>query len=85
VDGGIRSATSLGVLRGTDVDEVYVLAPLASTEPDHPLQPHLRIERRIRQLITRAALPGQGARRGGQTRDDRDAGGRGTSPSWAPT
>ena len=56
VDGGIRSATSLGVLSGADVHEVYVLAPMASTEPDHPLQPHLRIERRIRQLITRALL-----------------------------
>jgi NTE family protein len=56
VDGGIRSATSLGVLRGTDVDEVYVLAPMASTEPDHPLRPDLRIERRLRQLITRALV-----------------------------
>ena len=56
VDGGVRSATSLGVLSGTDVDEVYVLAPMASTEPDHPLQPHLRLERRLRQLITRALL-----------------------------
>jgi NTE family protein len=56
VDGGIRSATSLGVLRGTDVDEVYVLAPMASTEPDHPLRPDLRIERRFRQLLTRALV-----------------------------
>jgi len=56
VDGGIRSATSLGVLKGTDVDEVYVLAPMASTEPDHPLRPDLRIERRLRQLITRALI-----------------------------
>ena len=56
VDGGVRSATSLGVLSGTNVHEVYVLAPMASTEPDHPLQPHLRIERRLRQLITRALL-----------------------------
>jgi len=56
VDGGVRSATSLGVLAGTDVQEVYVLAPLASTQADHPFQPHLRIERQIRQLITRAIL-----------------------------
>jgi NTE family protein len=56
VDGGIRSATSLGVLSGTDVDEVYVLAAMASTEPDHPLHPHLRLERRIRQMITRALI-----------------------------
>ena len=56
VDGGVRSTTSLSALSGTDVREVYVLAPMASTEPDHPLQPHLRIERRLRQLITRALL-----------------------------
>jgi len=56
VDGGVRSATSLGALAGTDVQEVYVLAPMASTEPDHPLQPHLRLERRVRQLFTRALL-----------------------------
>ena len=52
VDGGVRSATSLGALSGTDVHDIYVLAPMASTEPDHPLQPHLRIERRLRQLLT---------------------------------
>ncbi|HEX5300110.1 MAG TPA: patatin-like phospholipase family protein [Streptosporangiaceae bacterium] len=56
VDGGIRSATSLGVLRGADVDEVYVLAPMASTEPDRPLRPDLQLERRLRQLITRALV-----------------------------
>jgi NTE family protein len=56
VDGGVRSTTSLSALSGTNVHEVYVLAPMASTEPDHPLQPHLRIERRLRQLITRAVL-----------------------------
>jgi NTE family protein len=56
VDGGLRSSTSLGALSGTSVHEVYVLAPMASTEPDHPLRPHLRMERRLRQLITRALL-----------------------------
>ena len=56
VDGGVRSPTSLGVLSGTDVQEVFVLAPMASTEPDHPLQPHLRMERRLRQVITLAVL-----------------------------
>ena len=56
VDGGVRSATSLGVLAGTDMEEIYVLAPMASTEPDHPLQPHLRLERRVRQMFTRALL-----------------------------
>jgi NTE family protein len=56
VDGGIRSSTSLSALRGTDAHEVYVLAPMASTEPDHPLQPHLRLERRLRQLLTHLLL-----------------------------
>jgi NTE family protein len=68
VDGGVWSMTSLDVLGGTDVREVYVLAPMASTEPDHPLQPHLRMERRLRQVLTHAlvrqarALAAQGKR-----------------------
>ena len=68
VDGGVRSMTSLDVLGGTDVQEVYVLAPMASTEPDHPLQPHLRMERRLRQVLTHVlvrqarALGAQGRR-----------------------
>jgi len=52
VDGGVRSMTSLDVLGRTDVQDVYVLAPMASTEPDHPLQLHLRMERRLRQVLT---------------------------------
>jgi NTE family protein len=56
VDGGVRSMTSLDVLGGTDVQEVYVLAPMASTQPDHPLQPHLRMERRFRQVLTSALV-----------------------------
>ena len=46
--------TSLDVLAGTDLQEVYVLAPMASTETDHPFQPHLRVERHLRQVITAA-------------------------------
>jgi NTE family protein len=56
VDGGVRSVTSLSALRGTDLQEVYVLAPLASTEIDYPLQPHLRMERHLRQVITHTVL-----------------------------
>jgi NTE family protein len=52
VDGGVRSMTSLDVLAGSDVQDIYVLAPMASTEPDHPLRPHLRMERRLRQVLT---------------------------------
>ena len=56
VDGGVRSMTSLDALGGTDVGEVYVLAPLASTETDHPLQPHLRMERGLRQVLTHVVI-----------------------------
>jgi len=56
VDGGVRSMTSLDVLAGTDIQDVYVLAPLASTETDHPLQPHLRMERRLRQVLTHVVV-----------------------------
>ena len=56
VDGGVRCLTSLTALSGTDVDDIYVLAPMASTEPDHPLAPHLRLERRLRRLLTRILL-----------------------------
>jgi NTE family protein len=56
VDGGVRSLTSLSTLSETDVDDIYVLAPLAGTETGHPLLPHLRIERRLRQVTTRVLL-----------------------------
>ena len=56
IDGGVRSATSLDVLRDTRVQDVYVLAPTASTEPDHPFLPHLWWERRRRQVITHGLL-----------------------------
>jgi NTE family protein len=50
VDGGVRSLTSLSALRGTDVTDVYVLAPLASTQPAPLLPPHLHVEHRLLQL-----------------------------------
>ena len=56
VDGGVRSLTSLSVLSGTDLHEVYVLAPMASIEIDYPLQAYLRIERPLRQMITYIVL-----------------------------
>ncbi len=56
VDGGVRSATSLDVLRGTQVQDVYVLAPTASTDPDYPLLPYLWWERWRRQVITHGLL-----------------------------
>jgi NTE family protein len=56
VDGGVRSPTSLGVLASAGLDEIYVLAPMASVVTDHPRKPHERIERRLRRLITLALL-----------------------------
>jgi NTE family protein len=53
VDGGVRSDTSLDLLARADLDEAYVLAPLASHEPDNPWHPALRAERLVRQWMTR--------------------------------
>jgi NTE family protein len=52
VDGGVRSSTSLDLLAKGGLDEVYVLAPMASYEPDRPRNPALRAERLVRQWIT---------------------------------
>ena len=54
VDGGLRSATSLGLVGEADVDEVYVLAPMASFEMDRPRKPQQLLERRLRRLLTNA-------------------------------
>lgn len=54
VDGGVRSATSAALLTRAELDEVYVLAPMASMVTDRPRKPHERIERRFRRLITLA-------------------------------
>jgi NTE family protein len=56
VDGGVRSATSLGAVARAGVDEVYVLAPMASLKSDRPRNPLERAERRLRRLFTRALL-----------------------------
>jgi NTE family protein len=56
VDGGVRSPTSLGILARAGLDEIYVLAPMASMVPDRPRKPHERLERRLRRLITQALL-----------------------------
>jgi NTE family protein len=56
VDGGVRSPTSLGVLARAGLDEVYVLAPMASLVADRPRKPHERLERQLRALITLALL-----------------------------
>lgn len=56
VDGGVRSATSLGLVATEGIEEAWVLAPMASLVADRPYAPHLRLERRVRALFTRALL-----------------------------
>lgn len=56
VDGGVASATSLALLTrpGAPVlDEVYVLAPMASYAYDRPGDPVAVVERQVRRLLTR--------------------------------
>ena len=53
----MRSPTSLRSLARTGVDEVFVLAPMASVVAGRlPLQPLERLERRLRAMITMALL-----------------------------
>ena len=56
VDGGTLSATSLDLLVGAGLDEVYVLAPMASFAYDRPRTALARAERRWRRLVTRGVL-----------------------------
>jgi NTE family protein len=56
VDGGVRSSTSLQSLAQAGLDEVYVLAPMASLLPDRPSRAAERLERRVRRMITRSLL-----------------------------
>jgi NTE family protein len=56
VDGGVASSTSVGLLArpGTPpLDEVYVLAPMASHAYDRPRDPVACVERAVRRVITR--------------------------------
>jgi NTE family protein len=52
VDGGVRSSTSLDLLARLDLDEVYVLAPMASYVTDRPRHPYGRVERAVRRVVT---------------------------------
>jgi NTE family protein len=54
IDGGVRSTTSLDLLCRLDLDEVYVLAPMASYVTDNPCHPYARLERAFRRVITLA-------------------------------
>lgn len=53
IDGGAVSNASVDLLAGQQVDEVYVLAPMAAVETDSPRSPVVRLERRVRRAITR--------------------------------
>ena len=52
VDGGVRSSTSLDLLAKVPLDEVYVLAPMASYAMDSPFHPYARLERVFRRVLT---------------------------------
>ncbi len=53
VDGGACSATSADVLAKLELDEVFILAPMASFEYDYPSSPLARIERQLRKATTK--------------------------------
>jgi NTE family protein len=53
VDGGAVSIASVDALRHADLDEVFVLAPMASVEVDSPRTTMGKLERRLRRMITR--------------------------------
>lgn len=56
IDGGVRSSTSVGLLSRVRLDEIFVLAPMASFAPDKPRNPAVRAERLLRQFLTNALV-----------------------------
>jgi NTE family protein len=56
IDGGAVSNASVDVLRGTGVEEVFVLAPMASVQADRSRSAIGRVERLVRRAITRGIL-----------------------------
>ena len=56
VDGGAWSATNLDLLQGLDLDEVYVLAPGVTFDPDTPTRVMTKLERRWRARSTARCL-----------------------------
>lgn len=53
VDGGTYSSTSLDLLTGSGLDEVYVVAPMAARAYDKPWSVVSQVERRFRRTVTR--------------------------------
>lgn len=56
VDGGTCSPTSADLLVGADLDEVVVLAPMASFEYDNPTSVPARVERGFRRSVSRRVV-----------------------------
>ena len=56
VDGGTWSPTSLDLLAGRGLDEVFVLSPMTSFSYDEPDSVVGRLERRFRRVVTRRLL-----------------------------
>jgi NTE family protein len=56
VDGGACSSTSLDLLAGAGLDEVFVVAPMVSFAYDTPSGVAVKLERRVRRAITRRLL-----------------------------
>lgn len=68
VDGGALSPTSLDLLAREELDEVFVLAPMASFDYDEPTSLLYRAERRFRRAMTKRILHEAGkVRRRGTT------------------
>jgi NTE family protein len=53
VDGGVCSACNADLLAKVDLDEVFVLAPMASLRPDQPHGPVTWLERTWRRAVTK--------------------------------
>lgn len=52
IDGGVASPASADLLVDSAVEEVVILAPMSSRQPDSPRSPLKRIERRVRRYMT---------------------------------
>jgi NTE family protein len=56
IDGGAWSTTSVDLMLGLDLDEIYVVAPMVSFAMDEPSALTTRLERRWRTRVTRRCL-----------------------------
>lgn len=53
IDGGVASPTSADFLLNNDIDEVIILAPMASSNPDKPRSRLAKVERAARRYMTK--------------------------------